>query len=178
MFLFKHNQFAKAMKRVDPSIKLIACGAMPDTMTGAKQALLLGKDIVPGYLSPADWTGALLVNCFDNIDLISEHFYNFGGTHFSLAANAQVPNDPKEPITDWMRRGANHVRIKVEEYREYEKRLPAARRAPEAHQPRRVGLPGRQVMRILSRPTPGSSTRCSATRTSTRWRPRPLRLRC
>jgi len=124
MFLFKHNQFAKAMKRVDPTIKLIACGAMPDTMTGAKQALLLGKEIVPGYLSPADWTGALLVNCFDNIDLISEHFYNFGGTHFSLAANDQVANDPKEPITDWMRRGANHVRIKVEEYREYEKRLP------------------------------------------------------
>jgi alpha-N-arabinofuranosidase len=124
MFLFKHNQFAKAMRRVDPSIKLIACGAMPDTMTGAKQALLLGKEIVPDYLSPADWTGALLVDCFDQTDLISEHFYNFGGTHFSLAENKQVPNDPNEPITDWMRRGANHIRIKVEEYREYEKRLP------------------------------------------------------
>lgn len=124
MFLWKHNQFAKAMKRVDPTIKLIACGAMPDTMTGARQALLLGKDVVPDYLSPADWTGALLANCFDNIDLISEHFYNFGGTHFSLAKNDQVPNDPNEPITDWMRRGANHVRIKVEQYREYEKRLP------------------------------------------------------
>ena len=124
-FLFKHNQFAAAMKRVDRSIVLIACGAMPDTMTGAKQALLLGKDIVPAYLSPADWTGALLVNCFDNLDLISEHFYNYGATHFSLAANGQVPNDPNEPVTDWMRRGANHVRIKVEQYREYEKRLPA-----------------------------------------------------
>ncbi len=123
-FLWKHNEFAKAMRRVDPGITLIACGAMPDTMTGAKQALLLGKDIVPDYLSPADWTGALLVDCFDNIDFISEHFYNFGGTHFGLAKNDQVPNDPKEPITDWMRRGANHVRIKVEEYREYEKRLP------------------------------------------------------
>jgi alpha-N-arabinofuranosidase len=123
-FLFKHNQFAAAMRRVDPSIVLIACGAMPDTMTGAKQALLLGKDIVPDYLSPADWTGALLVNCFDNLDLISEHFYNYGATHFSLAANAQVPNDPNEPVTDWMRRGANHVRIKVEEYRAYEQRLP------------------------------------------------------
>jgi len=123
-FLFKHNQFAKAMKRVDPSIVLIGCGAMPDTMTGAKQALLLGKDVVPDYLSPADWTGALLVNCFDNLDLISEHFYNYGGTHFSLATNGQVPNDPNEPVTDWMRRGANHVRIKYEEYEEYAKRLP------------------------------------------------------
>lgn len=123
-FLFKHNQFAKAMRRVDPAIVLVACGAMPDTMTGAKQALLLGKDIVPAYLSPADWTGALLQECFDTMDMISEHFYNYGETHFSLAANGQVPNDPNEPVTDWMRRGANHVRIKVEQYRAYEKLLP------------------------------------------------------
>ena len=129
-FLWKHNQFAKAMHRVDPTIKLIAAGAMPDTMTGAKQALLLGKDVVPDYLSPADWTGAMLLNCFDNIDLISEHFYNFGGTHFNLAKNDQVPNDPNEPVTDWMRRGANHVRIKVEAYREYEKRLPQLKAHP------------------------------------------------
>ncbi len=66
----------------------------------------------------------MLVNCFDNFDLISEHFYNFGGTHFDLAANDQVPNDPNEPATTWMRRGANHVRIKYEEYLEYQKRLP------------------------------------------------------
>ncbi|HEY9154099.1 MAG TPA: alpha-N-arabinofuranosidase [Opitutaceae bacterium] len=123
-FLWKQNEFAKAMRKVDSSIVLIASGAMPDTMTGAKQSLILGKDIVPDYLSPADWTGALLVNCFDYMDLISEHFYNFGATHFSLAKNQQIPNDANEPVTDWMRRGANHVRIKVEEYREYEKRLP------------------------------------------------------
>lgn len=129
-FLWKHNDFAKMMRKVDPTIVLIACGAMPDTMTGAKQALLLGKDIVPDYFSPADWTGALLKECFDNMDLISEHFYNFGGTHFSLAKNDQVPNDPNEPVTDWMRRGANHVLIKVEQYREYEKRLPQLKEHP------------------------------------------------
>jgi alpha-N-arabinofuranosidase len=129
-FLWKHNEFAKAMRKVDPSIVLIASGAMPDTMTGAKQALLLGKDIVPDYFSPADWTGALLQHCFDNFELISEHFYNFGGTHFSLAKNDQVPNDPNEPVTDWMRRGANHVQIKVEQYREYEKRLPQLKEHP------------------------------------------------
>lgn len=129
-FLWKHNEFAKAMRKVDPSIVLIATGAMPDTMTGAKQALLLGKDIVPDYFSPADWTGALLKECFDNFDLISEHFYNFGGTHFSLAKNDQVPNDPNEPVTDWMRRGANHVLIKVEEYRAYEERMPKLKEHP------------------------------------------------
>src|SRR5208337_78576 len=123
-FEFKHNQFARAMKQADPTIKLIACGAMPDTMTGSKESLNLGTNLVPPYLSPADWTGGLLSNCFNNIDIISEHFYNYGNTHFNLAEGRQVPNDPNEPITDWMRRPANHIRIKYEEYKEYEKVLP------------------------------------------------------
>ena len=123
-FEHKHNLFAKAMRKADPAIVLIASGAMPDTMTGSKEALKLGADLVPKIMSPADWTGNLLKNCFANIDLISEHFYNYGGTHFDLAQGKQVPNDPKEPITDWMRRPANHVRIKYETYKEYEKVLP------------------------------------------------------
>ena len=123
-FAFKHNEFAKAMRKVDPSIVLIASGAMPDTMTGSKESLNLGPDLVPKYLSPEDWDGMLLSQCFDNFDLISEHYYNYGGTHFSLAEGRQVPNDPNEPITDWMRRPANHVRIKYEEYKEYEKLFP------------------------------------------------------
>ncbi len=123
-FEHKHNLFAKAMRKADPSIVLIASGAMADTMTGSKEALKLGTDLVPRILSPADWTGGLLKNCLDNIDLISEHFYNYGNTHFSIAEGKQVPNDPKEPITDWMRRPANHIRIKYEEYKEYEKAIP------------------------------------------------------
>jgi len=47
----KHNLFAKAMRKVDPSIKLAAVG---DT----------GK-----------WSRGMLGNCADYMDLISEHFY-------------------------------------------------------------------------------------------------------
>jgi alpha-N-arabinofuranosidase len=123
-FAYKHNQFAKAMKRVDPTIKLISSGAMPDTMTGSKEALSLGTNLVPPYLSPGDWSGMLFSNCFNNFDLMSDHYYNYGATHFSLAEGKQVPNDPNEPITDWMRRPANHLRLKYEEYKEYEKIFP------------------------------------------------------
>jgi alpha-N-arabinofuranosidase len=123
-FAAKHNQFAKAMRKVDPTIVLIASGAMPDTMTGSKQSLRFGTNQVPAYLGPGDWTGGLLSKCFDNFDLISEHFYNYAGTHFSLAEGRQASNDPNEPVTDWMRRPANHIRIKYEEYKEYEKLLP------------------------------------------------------
>src|SRR4030042_3235880 len=148
-FEFKHNEFAKAMRKADPTIILLASGAMPDTMTGSRQSLRLAVDnvvedalnsrdsaarlneswesfsdttwesffrsrLVPAYLSPEDWTGGLLSNCFNNFDLISEPFYNYGNTHFSLAEGRQVPNDPNEPVTDWMRRAAHHIRHTVE----------------------------------------------------------------
>jgi alpha-N-arabinofuranosidase len=66
----------------------------------------------------------LFSNCFNNFEIMSDHYYNYGATHFSLAEGKQVPNDPNEPVTDWMRRPANHVRIKYEEYKEYEKLFP------------------------------------------------------
>ncbi len=125
----KHNLFAKAMRKVDPNIILIASGAMPDTMTGSKMSLKLGDKLIPDYLGPADWTGALFLNCLDNMDMISEHYYNYN-SHFDLALAEQVPNDPNEPLVDWMRRPANHIRIKVEAYQEYLKRIPALKNKP------------------------------------------------
>jgi len=128
-YMHKHNLFAKAMRKVDPNIILIASGAMPDTMTGSKQSLKLGDKLIPDYLGPADWTGALFLNCLDNMDMISEHYYNYN-THFDLALAKQVPNDPNEPLVDWMRRPANHIRIKYEEYQEYLNRIPALKNKP------------------------------------------------
>ena len=123
-YMYKQNQFAMAMRKVDPGIVLIASGAMPDTMTGSRESLSLGPDLVPKYLSPEDWDGMLLAKCFNYFDMISEHYYNYGNTHLDLAKGRQVPNDPNEPITDWMRRPANHIRIKYEEYKQYEKLFP------------------------------------------------------
>jgi alpha-N-arabinofuranosidase len=128
-YLYKHNLFAKVMRKVDPSIILIASGAMPDTMTGSKQSLKLGDKLIPDYLGPADWTGALFLKCLDNMDMISEHYYNYD-THLDLSLGKQVPNDPNEPLVEWMRRPANHIRIKYEEYQEYLSRIPALKKKP------------------------------------------------
>ncbi len=126
---YKHNLFARMMRKVDPGIVIIASGAMPDTMTGSKESLKLGDKLVPEYLGPADWTGALFTNCLDYMDMISEHYYNYN-THFDLAQGKQVPNDPNEPLVDWMRRPANHTRLKYEEYQEYLKLIPALQKKP------------------------------------------------
>ena len=50
-YVRKHNLFAKAMRKVDPSIKLVAVG------------------------SAGPWSEGMLESCADHMDLISEHFY-------------------------------------------------------------------------------------------------------
>jgi alpha-N-arabinofuranosidase len=126
-FVVKHRLFAKAMRRVDPDITLIAGGAMPDTMTQARQALRLGGKVLPDPLSPADWTGGLFQGVLDDMDMISEHFYSYDGQRFDLPTGDRVPVDANEPLVDWMRRPADRVRAKHEAYQDYLERIPALR---------------------------------------------------
>lgn len=128
-FALKHNLFAKAMRKVDPTIKLIAAGSMPDAMTGSKQAKRIDGKIVPDYLSAADWSGSLLVRCLDNMDLLSEHFYSTAGQHTDLQTGEKVSAGP-QTLVEWERAPATQVRVKYEHYQEYLKRIPGLKDKP------------------------------------------------
>jgi alpha-L-arabinofuranosidase len=125
----KHDMFAKAMRKVDSTIKLIAAGAMPDAMTGSKQAKRLNGQIIPDYLSAGDWSGNLLAHCLDNMDLISEHFYSTGGKRTDLTTGEKVDTGP-QTLIEWERAPATQVRVKYEHYQEYLKRIPALKEKP------------------------------------------------
>jgi alpha-N-arabinofuranosidase len=129
-FELKHNLFAREMRKVDPTIKLIAGGAMPDVMEGADQARRINGQYVPDYLSPADWTGQMLLNCLDNIDMVSEHYYASGTQHTDMKLQKKVPIDPPLSFIEWQRAPAVQVRAKYEHYQEYLKRIPALRAKP------------------------------------------------
>jgi alpha-N-arabinofuranosidase len=129
-FELKHNLFAKEMRKVDPSIKLIAGGAMPDVMEGADQARRINGQYVPEYLSAADWTGQMLLNCLDNIDMVSEHYYASGTQHTDIKLQKKVTIEPPLSFLEWQRAPAVQVRAKYEHYQEYLKRIPALRAKP------------------------------------------------
>jgi alpha-N-arabinofuranosidase len=129
-FELKHNFFAKEMRKVDPSIKLIAGGAMPDVMEGADQARRINGQYVPDYLSAADWTGQMLLNCLDNIDMVSEHYYASGTQHTDMKLQKKVPIDPPLSFIEWQRAPAVQVRAKYEHYQEYLKRIPGLKDKP------------------------------------------------
>ena len=128
-FELKHNMFAKAMRKVDPSIKLIAGGAMPDVMTGANQSKRISGKFVPDYLSTADWSGHMLAHCLDNIDMLSEHYYSTSDMHTDLKLEKKVNIGP-QTLIEWERAPATQVRVKYEHYQEYLKRIPGLKAKP------------------------------------------------
>ncbi len=129
-FEIKHNMFVKAMRSVDPSIKLIAGGAMPDVMEGANQSKRINGQYVPDYLSAGDWSGNLLLHCLDNIDMLSEHYYASGTQHTDMKLEKKVPIDPPLTLVEWEREPATQVRAKYEHYQQYLKLIPGLRAKP------------------------------------------------
>lgn len=139
-YTLKHNAFAKAMRKADPSITLIGCGAMPDEMTVTGNALLTTGRSQAEFGTEADWTGGMLDKCLNHFDGIAEHWYARSGKRFDvsvgdknpfpLGSTTHLPGDygyvpVEEPLVDWARRPSNRVRQKAEAWAEYVKRFPA-----------------------------------------------------
>ncbi len=127
-YWIKHNLFARAMREADPSIKLIASGAMPDEMTVTLQGKRLDGKVLTEIGSKADWTGGLLRHCLSNIDLVSEHAYCTSGQGFDMASGQYV--NVEESLAEWVRRPANRVRAKFEAYEQYLQEIPALKGKP------------------------------------------------
>jgi alpha-N-arabinofuranosidase len=135
-YVIKHNDFAKAMRAVDPSITILASGAMPDEMTVEGQPRANGvADPQVHFGDPElDWTGGLLANCMGNFDGLTEHWYSRVGKRFDYDHAKSIPlKSPIEagyvnvdlPLQEWARQPADRVEKKAEEWAEYEKRFPA-----------------------------------------------------
>lgn len=137
-YVLKHNAFARAMRRADPAITLLASGAMPDeeTIEGIAAGLHLKDDQVP-FCSPADWTCGFLRHSWGYFRGITEHWYARAGVRFDLARALRglryhgmeagyVPD--QETVLQWVRKPADRVHLKAEEWQEYERRFPAMKR--------------------------------------------------
>jgi alpha-N-arabinofuranosidase len=123
-FVLKHNQFAKAMRDEDPTIKLIASGATPfETSTTARHHRKpLPAKLPYEFGSNQDWSGQLLEHCAGNIDFLSEHLYPVNDSAFDVDQQVFVPTN--DPLVDRVRRTPNRVKCTVEALDEYLKRMP------------------------------------------------------
>jgi alpha-N-arabinofuranosidase len=134
-FVLKHNEFAKSMRQVDPSITLIASGLMLEDwyLTGDRRAKYAGN-LGPLFGSDLDWTGGFLKDCWGNFDGISQHWYAQPGRHFDLdRARSLAPDAPTDDsyvkvdqtLLEFARYPANIVHGQAEEWQGYQQRFPA-----------------------------------------------------
>jgi alpha-L-arabinofuranosidase len=132
-YVLKHNAFAKAMRKVDPSIVIIASGAMPDQMTVTNSARRATGKTQAEFGSDGDWTGGMFEKSWGYFEGISDHWYCYSGKRFDWDAGKDNPflydqnpfTSVDESLVDWARRPSNRVREKAEAWDEYKKRFPA-----------------------------------------------------
>jgi alpha-L-arabinofuranosidase len=133
-YVLKHNEFARAMRKADPSITILASGSMPEeeTIEGIANDLHLKNLQVP-FCSDADWTCGFLRHSWGLFDGITEHWYARAGVRFDLAAAEKGQRtgrmEPgyvpvKESVLEWVRDPSDRVHLKAEEWEEYERLYP------------------------------------------------------
>ena len=133
-YMMKHNEFAKAMRQVDPSITLIASGLMlqNDNVPPDQRAKYVGN-LQPLYGTETDWDAGFIKDCWGNFEVVAEHWYARGGQHWDIAKaktlGADKPTDDalvkvNQTLLEASRAPADIVRLKAEEWEGYQKRFP------------------------------------------------------
>jgi len=120
-YTMKHNDFAAAMRARDPSIVLLASGAMPDQLhpRDVKENPSL-ESIQHKFGTEEDWTGGLFAKSYGNFTGMTEHWYD--------RAEVRPNATPDEELIEWVRSPSNHVRMKADEWGIYEQRFPTIKR--------------------------------------------------
>jgi alpha-L-arabinofuranosidase len=133
-FVIKNNDFAREMRKADPTITLIGSAKMVEPMwlKGADRAKYV-DNIEPTFGSDTDWTGGLLEKSWGTFDGIAQHWYEGPGRHFDLAKAKALPPDAPETAADvnyepttleYARHAADVIRRHAEEWQGYQKRFP------------------------------------------------------
>jgi alpha-L-arabinofuranosidase len=126
-YVIKHRMVADSMRKADPTIKLVACGAtLYEINTTNRHHRLLPKERIPyKYGSPEDWDGQLFANDLDYMDFIAEHAYpNFGNAFDTVRQQFVAVRDS---LPERVRKTPNRIKGAAEAMYEYQKRYPGVK---------------------------------------------------
>jgi alpha-L-arabinofuranosidase len=123
-FVIKHRLFATAMRKVDSSITIVACGASPFEIgsTSIYEKDPSGVSLPVAYGSGQDWSGRILSGDSGCFNLISEHMYPFIDSAFDPKTHKYVFDGAV--FQDRIRRLPNRIRGLAEAYDNYARRMP------------------------------------------------------
>jgi len=121
-YTIKHNLFADAIRKVDPTVYLVVPGGFVDEMTTGQGILPgSGSPLVP-YGSDRDWAGGMLADCYGKFDALATHTYPPENKHFDLATGKNI--DITLSLVEWAQAPAQRVATMADCWEEYKKRFP------------------------------------------------------
>ncbi|HYQ57783.1 MAG TPA: hypothetical protein VEP89_10610 [Draconibacterium sp.] len=123
-YSIKHNFFAEAMWEVDPTIKIIGCGAslLEEGTTARHRRSPLPSELPFEYLSVDDWSGTLLSGSYQNMDFIAEHAYPPFNMHFDKEKQEWIEHELT--MTERIKITPGRIKGAVECMKVYEERIP------------------------------------------------------
>ena len=133
-FVIKNNDFAREMRKADPTITLIGSAKMMEPMwlKGENRAKYV-DNLELMFGSDTDWTGGLLEKSWGTFEGIAQHWYEGPGRHFDLAKAKALPPDAPgtaanvtdEPTPlEYARHAGDVIRRHAEEWQGYQKQFP------------------------------------------------------
>ena len=120
-YTIKHNMFADAMRKVDPSIYIIAPGGFVDEMTTGQGIFIAGQPKVE-VGSERDWAYGMLKDSWGKFDALATHAYPPENKRFDLKTGQLF--DVQQTLQEWSRQMPNRVRTMVDAWEDYKKLFP------------------------------------------------------
>ncbi|HUO99636.1 MAG TPA: alpha-L-arabinofuranosidase C-terminal domain-containing protein [Rhizomicrobium sp.] len=121
-YTIKHNLFAEAMRKADPTIYVVVPGGFVDEMTTGQGIVANSGGPLVEYGSDRDWAGGMLANCYGRFDALATHAYPPENKHFDLATGKNV--DITQTLVEWAQAPAQRVATMADCWEEYKKRFP------------------------------------------------------
>lgn len=120
-YVIKHNLFADAMRKVDPSIYIIAPGGFVDEMTTGQGIFIEGQPQVH-VGSERDWAYGMFKHSKGKFDALATHAYPPENKRFDLKTGKLF--DVNQTLTEWARQPAQRVATMADAWEEYKKAFP------------------------------------------------------
>ena len=121
-YTIKHNLFADAMRKVDPSIYIVVPGGFVDEMTTGQGIMVDSGSRLVEYGSERDWAGGMLAKSWGKFDALATHAYQAEYKHFNLMTGKN--EDVQQTLVEWAQAPANRVATMADCWEEYKKRFP------------------------------------------------------
>lgn len=118
----KHNLFADEIRKVDPTVYIIAPGGFVDEMTTGQGIMdNSGSPLVP-FGSERDWAGGMLSKSWGKFDALATHAYPPENKHFNIVTGKN--EDIQQSLVEWAQGPAQRIATMTDCWEEYKKRFP------------------------------------------------------